>query len=175
MQTERRKIQRVFNKLKNGKEKYFDEFYALTKTSVFFTVRQFSRDEFFIEDVMQDTYVSFLSAIKSVSGDPFPYLMSIAKNKAIDAIRKEEKIDGSVEIENVNPAYNDVYSHEFPLLEKIKTALEAEEFFIIEKVVICGYTQTEVAKMLNKPITTVNYKYKTVVKKLKQLQKEVYR
>lgn len=175
MKMVREKIKRVFYKLKNGKEKYFDEFYALTKTSVYFTVRRFSRDAFFVEDVMQEAYVSFLLSINSIAGDPFPYLISVAKNKAIDAIRREEKIDKSVEIENVNIPYDDVYTHDFPLLEKVKIALDDEEFFIVEKVVLCGYTQTEVAKMLDKPVTTVNYKYKTVIKKLKKLQKEAYK
>lgn len=175
MKMTRERIKRVFYKLKSGKEKYFDEFYSLTKTPVYFTVRKFFRDEFFIDDVMQDTYVSFLSVMNSIEGDPFPYLISIAKNKAIDVTRREAKTDKSVEIENVNIPYDDVYTHDFPLLEKVKTALDDEEFFIVEKVVLCGYTQTEVAKMLDKPVTTVNYKYKTVIKKLKKLQKEAYK
>lgn len=175
MRMTRERIKRVFYKLKSGKEKFFDEFYSLTKTPVYFTVRKFFRDEFFIDDVMQDTYVSFLSVMNSIEGDPFPYLISIAKNKAIDVIRREAKTDKNVEVEKLNNTYDDVYSHDFPLLEKIKTVLDEEELFIIEKVVICGFTQTEVAHMLRKPITTINYKYKTLLKKLKNMQKEAYK
>ena len=170
----REKIKSVFKKLKNGKQEYFDEFYKLTKTSVYFTVRKFSRDEFFIEDAMQDAYVSFLKNICSVKDDPLPYLIVTAKNKALDRIRLDGKIDKTVEIENLVNATEDTYKSDFPLLNKCREILSDEEFFILENVAILGYRQTEVAEMLGKPLTTVNYNYKIILKKLRTIKKEAY-
>ena len=171
----REKIKSVFKKLKNGKQEYFDEFYKLTKTSVYFTIRKFSRDEFFIEDAMQDAYVSFLKNICSVKDDPLPYLIITAKNKALDRIRLDGKIDKTVEIEDLPIAKTDEYSTDFPLLDKCRQILTDEEFYILENIVLMGYTQTEVAKKLNKPVSTVNYTYKTILKKLSKIKKEAYR
>lgn len=165
---ERSRITTLFAKLKEGKKEYFGEFYALTKRAVYFTARKYSRDEFFIEDVMQDAYISLLDKSHSIDGDPLPYLITITKNKALDAIKKDSKTDKSVEIENLPVSREDEYSTDFPLLEKCRKTLDKEEFFILENVAIFGYTQTEVAKMLNKPVTTVNYQYKTILKKLKK-------
>ena len=53
--------------------------------------------------------------------------------------------------------------------------LTDEEFYILENIVLMGYTQTEVAKKLNKPVSTVNYTYKTILKKLSKIKKEAYR
>ena len=164
---ERSEIKTLFEQLKAGKKEYFSRFYTLTKRSVYFTVRKYSRDEFFIEDVMQDAYISFLNNM--------PYLITITKNKALDAVRKDSKTDKSVEIEDLPISKTDEYSTDFPLLDKCRSVLDDEEYFILENIAIIGYTQTEVAKMLGKPISTVNYEYKTILKKLRKINKEAYR
>lgn len=138
-------------------------------------MRKYSRDEFFIEDVMQDAYISFLNNMQSIDGDPLPYLITITKNKALDAVRKDSKTDKSVEIEDLPISKTDEYSTDFPLLDKCRSVLDDEEYFILENIAIIGYTQTEVAKMLGKPISTVNYEYKTILKKLRKINKEAYR
>ena len=172
---EKARIKSTFLKLKEGKKEYFSEFYNLTKTSVYFTARKFSRDEYFIEDVMQEAYISFLNNIHRVDGDPLPYLITATKNKALDAIKKDKNVDKSVEIEDLPIAKTDEYSTDFPLLDKCRQTLTDEEFYILENIVLLGYTQTEVARKLNKPVSTVNYTYKTILKKLSKIKKEAYR
>ena len=138
----REKITAVFKKLKHGKTEYFDEFYKLTKTSVYFTIRKFSRDEFFIEDAMQDAYVSFLKNLGAVKDDPLPYLITTSKNKALDHIKRDGKIDKTVEVETLTHSSEDTYKCDFPLLNKCREILSEEEFFILENVAILGYRQT---------------------------------
>ena len=86
------RLKTLIEKLKKGRREYFDEFYELTKQSVYFTVRSLSTDKFFIEDVMQDAYNSFLTNLGAVSGNPVPYLCTVAKNKALDKIKKERRL-----------------------------------------------------------------------------------
>ena len=172
---EKARIKSTFLKLKEGKKEYFSEFYNLTKTSVYFTARKFSRDEYFIEDVMQEAYISFLNNIHRIDGDPLPYLITATKNKALDAIKKDKNVDKTVEIEDLPIAKTDEYSTDFPLLDKCRQIRTDEEFYILENIVLMGYTQTEVAKKLNKPVSTVNYTYKTILKKLSKIKKEAYR
>ena len=172
---ERTRINFTFLKLKEGKKEYFSEFYNLTKSSVYFTARKYSRDEYFIEDVMQEAYISFLNNIARVEGNPLPYLITATKNKALDAIKKDKNTDKSVEIEDLPISKCDDYSTDFPLLDKCKSVLTDEEFFILENIVLIGYTQTEVAKTLNKPVSTINYTYNTILKKLSKIKKEAYR
>ncbi len=156
------RLKTLIEKLKKGRREYFDEFYELTKKSVYFTVRSLSTDKYFIEDVMQDAYVD---------GNPLPYLIEIAKNKALDAIKKNKKVDTSIEIETLNLAAAETET-DFPFLNRLKKQLTEEEYFILEKTVFMGFRRVEVAKMLNKPVPTVNRKYHVVLNKIKKMYKE---
>lgn len=169
------KLRRLLSKLKAGKKEYFEEFYELTKGAVWYVVGKYVKERFFAEDILQDAYVSFLNNLASVKEDPLPYLCSIAKNKALDSIKKEAKIDKSLTPEDLNSAASDIYEIEYPLLEICRKKLSKEEFFIIENTVIYGYTRVEVAKMLEKPVSTVNRQYNALLKRVKTLAEEAYR
>ena len=104
-----------------------------------------------------------------------PYLCSIAKNKALDSIKKESGINKSVTPEDLQFAVSDNYATEAPLLETCRKNFSEEEFFILENTVIYGYTRVEVAAMLKKPVSTVNRQYNALLKKAKEMAKEAYR
>lgn len=165
----------LIKKLKQGKSQYFDEFYALTKGAVYYAVKTHVTGSD-VEDVMQETYVKFLSVISGVDEkkNPLAFLYEIAKNKALDVTRKRSRTDTDVIVEEMQIGVNEVYSHDSPLMELCKKRLTENEYFLLEKVFILGYKQKEVAAMLGEPISTVNHRYKTLVKKVKLLYKEAY-
>lgn len=167
------RVKILLHKLKAGKTEYFDEFYRLTKGAVWYVVHKYVYDRFDAEDVMQDAYVSFLTNLGAVSGNPVPYLCTVAKNKALDKIKKDSKIDKSSPFEELRLGAEDNYS-DGTLIEECRKKLDEEEFFIIEQTVIIGYNRVEVAKMLNKPVSTVNRKYNQILKKIKIIAKGVY-
>lgn len=167
------RVKILLHKLKAGKTEYFDEFYRLTKGAVWYVVRKYVYDRFDAEDVMQDAYVSFLTNLGAVSGNPVPYLCTVAKNKALDKIKKDSKIDKSSPFEELRLGAEDNYS-DGTLIEECRKKLDEEEFFIIEQTIIIGYNRVEVAKMLNKPVSTVNRKYNQILKKIKIIAKGVY-
>ncbi len=165
----------LIKKLKLGKSQYFDEFYALTKGAVYCAVINYVNAHE-AEDVMQETYVKFLSVLPRVDGkrNPLAFLYEIAKNKALDIARKAKRTDKDVIVEEMQIGKHEVYSHDLPLLELCKKKLTESEYFLLEKVIILGFKQKEAAAMLGEPISTVNHRYKTLVKKLKLLYKEAY-
>lgn len=165
----------LLEKLKSGKKEYFDEFYGLTKASVYYLVKKYFSNEADAEDVMQDAYIAFLYSLDRVHGNPLPYLLQTAKNKALDYIRKDSKTDKSVNADDLSPSKTDVYESEFVLLNECRRRLTEEEFFILENTVIFGYTRVDVAKMLGKPVSTVNRKYNQILKKTKNYLREAYK
>ena len=169
------RLRLLLEKLKSGKREYFDEFYGLTKMSVYYLVKKYLFDDFAVEDVMQEAYISFLYSLDKVIGNPLPYLIQIAKNKALDHLRKDSKTDKSVQAEDLNIGKADEYESEFPLLHECRKRLDEEEFFILENTVIFGYTRVDVAKMLDKPVSTVNRKYNAILSKIKKFHKEAYK
>ncbi len=169
------RLQYLLSKLKAGKKEYFDEFYRLTKGAVWYVVGKYLKDEFGAEDVMQDAYISFLNNLERVKDDPLPYLCGIAKNKALDVLKKDVRIDKSLQPEDLQLSVCDDYEFDAPLLQTCKKKLSKEEYFILEHTVILGYTRVAVAEMIDKPVSTVNRNYNKMLVKIKEIAKEVYR
>ena len=57
------KVARAIRQLKKGKTEYFDEIYDLTRASVYYVIRGVLKDNYLVEDAMQETYVAFLNSI----------------------------------------------------------------------------------------------------------------
>ena len=163
-------------KLKQGEREYFDEFYALTKGAVFYTVKKYVSDDGFAQNVAQDAYVAFLYNLSDLKDgrNPLPYLLTVAKNKTIDELRRQGHIDRSVTAEDISRGKNDAYFSDYPLLEKCRKSLSAEDFRILELIAIEGHTCVSAAKILNRPVSTIHFKYRNVLKKIKEFYTEVY-
>lgn len=168
------KLKHLLSGLKAGKKEYFEEFYRLTKGAVWYSVLRYVKSRHHAEDVLQDTYIAFLNHLDSVWGDPLPYLCTIAKNKALDSIKKDAKLDKAPLPEDM-PAETDENSFDTPLLDLCRKRLTEEDFYILENTVLFGYTRVDVAKALGKPVSTVNRRYNEILKKIKKFATEIYR
>ena len=184
------KLKMLVKKLKEGKSEYFDEFYDLTKVAVFCVIKKFITDNALVQDLMQDTYIKFLNSLHKIdsSYNPFSYLLMIAKNKAIDEIRKNGRVDyvdfedtlDNITSINANKIAveltedDNTFTYNSPLLKYCKENLSGEDFKILEMTTIFGYKRVEVAEMLNIPKSTLNWKYNQILKKVKEFYKEVY-
>ena len=64
---------------------HFDEFYNLTKKNVFFTIISIVKDNYVVDDLMQDTYMKFLENKNNYKSKSInAYLSTIARNLAIN-------------------------------------------------------------------------------------------
>lgn len=162
------KVARAIKQLKKGKTEYFDEIYDLTRASVYYVIRGILKDSYLVEDAMQETYVAFLNSIAKIDDEqnPLSYLLQIAKNKALDEARRKTRAAGA-NIDDVEIATSDVTVSDLPLLEHARQNLSDDEFRILELTTIYGYRRVEVAKMLGEPISTINWKYNKIIKKVK--------
>ncbi len=169
------KVARAIRQLKKGKTEYFDEVYDVTRASVYYVIRTVLSDAGLIEDAMQETYVAFLNSLLKIDDEqnPFSYLLQIAKNKALDEARRMAKTSFQ-SIDDVEIATEDVSIQDLPLLEYARKNLEDDEFRILELTTIYGYRRVEVAKMLDEPVSTINWKYNRIIKKVKKFYGEVY-
>lgn len=169
------KVARAIRQLKKGKTEYFDEIYDLTRASVYYVIRGVLKDSYLVEDAMQETYVAFLNSIAKIDDEqnPLSYLLQIAKNKALDEARRKTRAAGA-NIDDVEIATSDVTVSDLPLLEHARQNLSDDEFRILELTTIYGYRRVEVAKMIGEPISTINWKYNKIIKKVKTFYGEVY-
>lgn len=59
-------LQQMFEKLKSHDNSAFETFYELTKKEVFYNILSITKDYDLAEDVMQETYISFLENIDKI-------------------------------------------------------------------------------------------------------------
>lgn len=169
------KINACLKKLRTGNPKYFDEFYELTKSAVFFTIIKILKNDDDTADAMQEVYVSFMSRLEDIDeeNNAYAYLLTSARNKALNMLRQKNRTT-PLEREDQLTDGNDEPWTEMPLLSRAKKILTEKEWQLLELCVVYGYKRVEAAKMLNCPISTINWQYNNVLKKLGKIYKEVY-
>lgn len=166
-------LNKLLEKLKQGKLQFFDEFYDTTKNGVFFMIRSIIKDYSRSEDIMQDVYLSFMNNLDKIDidGNPYSYLLTMARNKALNEAGRDARIVGIDYLENIECPETDGFS---PLLDFAKTHLEEDEWRLLKLTIVDGYRRVEAAKLIGKPVATVNWQYNKILKKVEKMYKEVY-
>lgn len=165
-------IRKASEALKKDPDGAFAPFYELTKKRVYFLIYSYLKDYAASEDLLQDTYISFLENLKKISCrlNPISYLLQIAKNKAIDELRKRspqvelDKDDTAELIGSEDPPQEESGT----LLQEIKSLLNPFEFQVYTLHVLSGLSFKEIAKIVKRPIGTLTYTYSETIDKLQK-------
>lgn len=125
---------------------------------------------------MQDVFVKIwdkIEAYDSSKGKLFTWMLNIARNHAIDKTRskeinKERKTSG---IENVVSRIENEGHIEQRVdaigVREILEPLPAEQKFVVEKLYLEGYSQSEVAEEFNIPLGTVKTRLRLAMQQLR--------
>jgi RNA polymerase sigma-70 factor (ECF subfamily) len=148
----------------------FDTFYDMTYKQVFFTLRKYIKDEMMIEDLMQETYVKFLKYILDVNpdGNIKSYLTTIARNLAIDHLRKSSKVEFNESYvmdykEEITQTYDALY-----LLD----ILSPKEKQIVTLHIVESMTFKDISIIEKEPLGTILWRYQKALKKMKVVYKD---
>ena len=162
--------QTFISSFQKGQFKDFDQFYHLTSKQVFFTLKKYIQDIMLIEDFMQDVYMKFIDKIQDVdsSKNVKSYLTTIARNLAIDYLRKQKH--ATLDDIQVFQAFDasQVEKDYMWLLEH----LDLTEKEIVYLHVIEDLKFKDIAVIVDKPVGTVLWKYQEARKKMKELIKD---
>lgn len=148
----------------------FDDIYITYGRLVYFKIMQYIENKSDVEELTQEVFISFYNNILYVEVKNIKYyLLTSAKNKSIDYLRKKrEKI---VFDENMVYEYEDIKSTNIEyesIIEKMKMFLSELEIEIILKHNIDGYSFKEIAKEYNRPVNTILSIYNRSLKKFKK-------
>ena len=162
--------QSFISSFQKGQFKDFDQFYHLTSKQVFFTLKKYIQDAMLIEDFMQDVYMKFIDKIQDVDSrkNVKSYLTTIARNVAIDYLRKQKHV--IVDDIQVYQAFDasQVEKDYMWLLDHLDfTEKEIVYLHVIEEMKF-----KDIAVIVNKPVGTVLWKYQEARKKMKELMKD---
>ncbi len=128
------------------------------------------------EEVLQDTFTKIwrnFDKYDDSKGRLFTWLINIARNSAIDATRRKGFGQQNYEIENVVSTIDE--QHKTTInpdtidIRRLINSLPAEYHNLIELIYFKGYTQAEVAELLDIPLGTVKTRLRTAMIRLKSL------
>lgn len=150
----------------------FECFYASIKNKIFYNILSLTNNYDLAEDLLQETFVKFLSSVKKIKADSnvLGFLMVCSRNLTLDYFRKNnrvqivefnEKIDSFIEKSNHDNNVNEI-------LEKIRKILNDKEFEIFTLHVMSELSFKEISKLKKRPIGTVLWAYNNALKKIRK-------
>ena len=165
-----RELDVLLIRIANGDNAAFEEFYARTSRGVYAFVYTYFHNSADTEDVMQTVYLKLKKSVSSYKKgtNGRAWLLQIAKNQALDELRKRRR---EVSIEQIELVADDKFD-EGTVTDAMRRVLSEEEQRIVTLHVLWEYKHREIAKMLGCPTGTVTSTYKRAIEKLKKYLKE---
>lgn len=166
-------IYEIVAELKEQNQSHFNDFYEQTSRQIYFTALNILKDHGLAEDIMQDTYVSFLNNISQFKdgNNIFAYLTMIARNLSINQYNRLKRTIQNDEVIALQPVYENPC--EQSSIEQTLSLLDDDtEREIVTYHVIFDYKFADIAKIISKPLGTVLWLYNRAMKKLKERMSE---
>ena len=162
-------LNEVFLELKRGDQSHFNWFYENSKKQLFYNILSYTKNYELSEDLLQETYVKFLTNIKNIDDkvNVLGYLIVMSKNITLDYFKKNNRIE-TLNEEDIS--FEDNKIHETMLVSKIKEILNDIEFKILVLHILGELTFNEIKDIVKKPLGTVLWIYN---KSLKKVRKEL--
>lgn len=120
------------------------------------------------EDVVQEAFLKVASAaIKPAN--PKAYLFRIVANGCVDALRHKARMK-PLEERMPAPSHSDEWEaeQEYRRIEKLLAHLPEAQSEVIRLHIHAGLKFTEIAEMLEQPVTTIKSRFTSGIEKLKQ-------
>ncbi len=157
---------------KYGKKEAFGPIYDMTHKYVFHYALSILKNRELAKDVMQNTYLKIMQKISSYqdNSNPGAWITTIVRNLSLDELRvrkKEQSIDVS-ENEYLFGVQENERDIDTPTIDLAKKVLPDDEYQILAMCLFLNMKRKEVAKILNKPISTITWKYLKALNTLKE-------
>lgn len=156
-----------------------DKLYELIKTDVYAFALSKTNNPFVAEDLLHDTFLLIYKYAKRYipQGKPLAWIFTIVNNLAKRHYEVSERTVAMDEesfesIPNISQFESKVIDNEF--LTQLMKNLSLEEQQIIVLHIVSGLKHHEIARILNKPLSTVLSKYNRAIKKLQEVEMGVH-
>lgn len=162
---DKRQIDKLLTGMQAGANDDFAELYGGTKRGVFSFLYSYYHNYELTEDAMQSVYLRIkLNIGKYTPGtNGRAWILEIAKNYAINDIKKLKRIDTDAIPEPKADPQGTI-----GIIDLIKRTLSEEEERIVVLHAVWGYKHREIASALGIPVGTVTSKYKRAIERLRK-------
>lgn len=157
----------------------FEKLYIEMKKPVYYYALRFCGNHDIAEDVMQDTFITIWSKSSTFipNGSGRAWVLSIAKNKALDYLKKNQRIysleEVGADLSDDNQLLN-AFEKESLLGEILRSLNERERDIVVLRHIV-GLNLTEIAKEKNIKKGTVFWLYNGAIKKLRKAYERIER
>lgn len=167
----------------HGDKDALECFYERYGTQVFSLARYMLRDEAIAEEITQDVFLALwqkASTFNPQRGSPKGWLMSIAHHRVIDHVRSSKRAKASIDrvaqdFSNLQSLYHvhteeDAYRNldRQEVMKALQTIPEAQRTVILLSY-FEGYSQSEIATLLDQPLGTVKTRIRLGMQKLRAI------
>ncbi|WP_025764789.1 RNA polymerase sigma factor [Dyadobacter tibetensis] len=162
-------------RLKANDRTAFEFLYDHYSGALFNIICKTVRDEERAGDVLQESFLKIWKSIATYNpekGRLFTWIMNIARNSAIDAVRVENRKPDMIDVDD-RVAHNEKDVVDSPEsdsaeLRAIVNMLRPERKLLVDMAYFQGYTHEEISERLNIPLGTVKSRIRTALQELKQ-------
>ncbi len=167
-------IDSLIKKIAQGDKGSLERLYKEMSKPVYFYAYRLVGIPEAAEDIMQETFLSVMRNCGDFKekGKSSSWIFTIAKNKAIDYIRKNHQtvtLDGSYEFAS-SDCETDKIESELAFMQMLKPLSEKERDIVILRL-LSDMTLTQTARELDLPKGSVFWTYNNAIKKLKKFYK----
>ena len=173
-------INNLSSMLKNiagGDKDALTELYNLMSKEIYIFLLMFCKDKYTAEDVLQETFISIYENAGSyrIFNNPRAWIFTIAKNKAVNIIKKESRLTSIDALEN--DIEDTSKSAENIILDEIHTdmllsVLSEKDKKIVILHAVYGFKHREIAELVGLPLGSVTRRYKESIAKMRQKSEE---
>lgn len=167
-----KQIEKLIKSVSEGDTEALGELYGLIKTDVYAYSLSRTGNRYDAEDITEETFLKIhrYSARYVPCGKPLAWVFTIAGNLMKRNFELSSRSVGLESVENKSGTdfENSVCDNAF--LQQLFALLDSEEREILTLKVISGFRHREIAKLLQKPLSTVLSRYNRAIKKLKRLE-----
>lgn len=161
--------------LKRNERVAFEFLYDHYSGALFNIISKTVKDGERAADVLQESFLKIWKNIASYNpekGRLFTWLMNIARNSAIDAVRMEGRKPVMNDIQDPvaqnEPDESDYHHTGSTELKAVIDLLRPERKLLIDLAYFQGFTHEEISDQLNIPLGTVKSRIRTAIQELKQ-------
>ena len=166
----------LFAQVQQGDQEAFATLYDAFSPALYGVVSKILKHQELAEDVVQDSFVKIWRNCKSYNpkkGTPFTWMLNIARNGAIDRLRKTKNFQDlkiQKQHENVSmPMHAEAAQNTDAIgLQELVDKLSPECRTMVDYIYFRGFTHSEVADALELPLGTVKSRTRRALEELRK-------
>lgn len=160
-------LQKKLIALRNGEKTAFEEIYNCLKTPVYTIILRITQDRSLSEDILQEVFLKLYQSPPEPSiRNPRAYLFRMARNSAIDHVRKRSPDVNWDNVEDIVCFPADDVSSRLTIEQALKT-LPLRDCQIVSLRINGELKFREISEVMELPLGTVLWRYRKAIQQLR--------